>query len=67
MATSQILLIHTEDDSFHVFLNGRNEIYIGDDSELINTRYVTIPIEDWEDVKTYIDNLIKQNKEWQGQ
>ena len=67
MATSRILAIHTEFNTFHVFLNQRNEIYIGDDSELINTNYITIPIDDWNDVKAYIDNLIKENQEWQDQ
>lgn len=63
MSTRFILEIVPKDGStYQVFLNQNDEIFIGVQDGGIDDRFVTIPVEDWPEVKSYIDNLIFENK-----
>jgi len=48
------------DDNYHVFLNSDEEIFIGERTGRESDESVLIPIQDWPEIKKYIDGLYNE-------
>ena len=61
MAVHYILNVVGENQDLQIYINSRNEIYIGESEDLNceSHQSIVLPVEDWPEIKAYIDNLIK--------